>query len=453
MDQKRSKKRCNCKHHDHHKKCINEHCIDLEQCLISSTLDERGNRQYVLKVTVKNKCNRCIKKFFVRNSLLTSLDGGSLLEVKIVPNKGKIIPVTDKTPQEILDDGNIIDFRVSTLKACSTVCIIYCLKYLDNTTPIFDLFSCVSVGGKKAHTEFNELKLIPQCCSSNTSLVNFNGPCTNTTGKPAPGCVRFDGDELGKDGTKCTTIGTQEICVTVNNWIPMPNGSGYIGFDYQVTGGIANCGVVKYGRNTINFITEPATSGSFDETSINKRISNVNFCLDCFPFTVNITGPNIICLGESGMFTAIVNIPNTFTYSWFLDGILDPGQTGNMFTTPSNLPVGTHTLKVNVTDNCGNINSDTVEFEIIPLPVLFGIGGASNALVGETRPYIAGVATAVPPFVINWEIIAGDATVVPVTLLGANVTFNAAGLVVIQATVTDATGCTSLPITKEVTVV
>jgi len=105
------------------------------------------------------------------------------------------------------------------------------------------------------------------------------------TGKVPPGCVRFEGLDIGVTNiTKVTVVAGQQVAVRLTNWVPKVGG-GFGGFDTTATGGIFTSVLVKAGRVVVSVPINANTTAFtyFGLPFVNKAISNVTACVGLPP--------------------------------------------------------------------------------------------------------------------------------------------------------------------------
>ena len=186
--------------------------------------------------------------------------------------------------------------------------------------------------------------------------------CTSST--IASNCIRFEGSEIGTNITKSIIVNGNNVQVTLNNWVLHQNNK-YKCFNFSVIGDATlSCS----NANTTNGNASlSGTSGSYCAPitvsgSGKKRVTTqhtVNSVTFCFSVCQGVFGnlevsATEICSQNTTVYYTVTLFPNQI-YQWFFNNQLVNAVSNGFvveYTTPNNLPVGQHILKLIISNNC-----------------------------------------------------------------------------------------------------
>ena len=235
------------------------------------------------------------------------------------------------------------------------------------------------------------------------------------------------------------------VCINVSPTLtPNTSAAGFTtGGTYTLTSGTGLS--VNATTGVVNLTT--ASPGTYQITY--SVIANPALCLQAgsTPFTlvinalptVTVNSPSV-CAGQNAVVTATPGVTGTYSYSWTVPaGATNPG---NVATFPATVAGSYCVVITNTTTGCSSISAcGTVT--INPLPTV--TVNSPSACAGQNA-----VVTALPgtvgTYTYNWTVPTG------VTNPGNVVSFNATVSGTYTVTITNASGCTSLPASSTVTI-
>ena len=200
----------------------------------------------------------------------------------------------------------------------------------------------------------------------------------------------------------------------------------------------------------ITFTTAAVPTGppaTFNVIAIDNGTSTPYF-FNSTPNTVIINPDPVVILPPGN--TVDLGIPVTLTadaflgtrpyssYSWYVDGTIDPSQTGPTYTfTPS----ATSSVFVTVTDSLGvtSTNLATTMVTVNPLPTISIAPSATSILIGSSVSFTNITLNGTGPYTYNYTVNDNSG----VTISGNTMTFTNAGVYSVMESVTDSDGITA----------
>jgi hypothetical protein len=185
--------------------------------------------------------------------------------------------------------------------------------------------------------------------------------CTSTT--IGSNCIRFQGSEIGVNGTKSIVLNGNTIQVTLNNWVLHQNNT-FKCFAYSVSGNAAiACSNVNTtnGNESLNgtvgtYCAPITVTGTGNRRRTTQHtVNSVTFCFTACPAisgTLQASATEV-CSENTAVNYSTQFFPGQF-YEWYLDNQFIFGLPLNQvtYTTPNNLSVGQHVVKLIISNNC-----------------------------------------------------------------------------------------------------
>jgi len=276
-------------------------------------------------------------------------------------------------------------------------------------------------------------------------VVNVAGIYTLTVTNPANGCTASDSVTVTANTTPpdATITAPNEVCANATGIVAsVPDAGPGAAYVWTLTNGTVTSG---QGSHAITF-----AAGASGSVSITAAVQGGNDCSTSSSKTVTIkpataiTVPpsnQAVCAGSSAPVAFAVTAAGVnLSYAWTLDGNAVGSNAANITIDPSSLPVGTYTVSVTVTGECGAPVTTTATLTVNANPSAVITAPATvcpNSTGNSASVLDAGAGASYAWTITNGTITAGAGTQQITWTAGAS------GTATLNVTVTTANGCST----------